>query len=830
MAKHLRDIGRNAADAMLSLIQDVRFSIRALRKAPAFVLTAVLTLGLGIGSVTSVFSVIDSVLLKPFAFRDPGRLIVLREAVLEQNEPPDPVNYQHYLNWETNSRALADASIFRNRDYSVSAELGHPSIAGGLQISPNFFSILGVQPLLGRAFLPEEAIEGRDKEVILSWNAWQRYFQGDAGAIGRTLRIEGVPQTVVGILPRDFSFPHLNELTAAVSQRSVRPYEIFKPLLPDTSNSGDYNYLVIGRLRAGVSLAQAQSELNDLQRAYAMTVLHTRVEKTVIAVPLGKAVTGAVSTGLWLLLAAVGAVLLIGCVNLANLQLARSVTRDREIAVRAALGAGRNRLLQITLMDSLVLAVAGGTLGVILSFAGIRLFVAVAPPNLPRLNEVQFNWPALLVAAGVSTMTALVFGLLPAMRATKVDPYRAMQTNPARVANTREGQRTRHLLVTAEVACTVVLLIVTGLLLHSFSRLLTQQRDFDADHVTLAQVSLSTPRYGDSPEKAADVRANFIDRALADLERIPGVQSVAMTSEMPMAGETWIDNLTRPDHPVAPGQEPSANMRWVSPSYISTLKIPLLKGRDLEASDRNHPTNALISERTARSVWPGEDPVGKVFQASGDSRYTVVGVVADARINNLKSTANMVYVPYWDNPWWRAYFFIRSPQSTVGLANSIRRTIWNIDPEVTIPVVKSLDDQVNDSVATEQFQTLLLSGFGLAALLLALLGVYGVLAYSVSLREHEFGIRIALGSDKAGLMRLVIRQAAIPVAAGIFIGLWLAFGVTRWIASLLYQTGTADARVILGAIGAMLVAAFFAALAPARRAALTDPIEALRAE
>lgn len=401
---------------------------------------------------------------------------------------------------------------------------------------------------------------------------------------------------------------------------------------------------------------------------------------------------------------------------------------------------------------------------------------------------------------------------------------------PARVANTREGQRTRHLLVTAEVACTVVLLIVTGLLLRSFSRLLTQQRDFDADHVTLVQVSLSTPRYGDSPEKAGDVRANFIDRALADLATIPGVQSVAMTSEMPMAGETWIDYVTRPDRPVAPGQEPTANMRWVSPSYVSTLKIPVLEGRDLQPSDRNHPTNALISERTARAIWPGEDPVGKIFQTGDVTKYTVVGVVADARINNLKSTANMVYIPYWENPWWRAYFFIRSPQSTIGLADSIRRTIWDIDPEVTIPVVKGLDDQVNDSLATEQFQTLLLSGFGTAALLLALLGVYGVLAYSVSLREHEFGIRIALGSDKAGLMRLVMRQAAIPVTAGVFIGLSLAFGTTRWIGSLLYQTGTADASVIVGAIGAMLFAAFLAALLPARRAALTDPIEALRAE
>jgi predicted permease len=466
---------------MSSLLQDIRFSIRALRKSPGFVLTAVLTLGLGIGSVTSVFSVIDSVLLKPFAFHDPANLIVLREAALERNEPPNPVNYKHYLNWENNSRSLADASIFRNRDYSVAAGVDHPAVAGGLEISSNFFSVLGVQPLLGRAFLPAEALEGRDHEVILSWNAWQRYFQGDPAAIGRTLRVEGIPQTVVGILPSDFSFPHMKELTAAVSQRNVRPYEIFKPLLPDMSESGDYNYLVLGRLRPGVSLAQAQSELNGLQRSYAMSVTHVPAEKSVIAVRMGKAVTGGVSTGLWLLLASVGAVLLIGCVNLANLQLARSVTRGREIAVRAALGADRNRLLQITMMESLILAVAGGALGIILSFAGVRLFVAAAPANLPRLNEIQVNWLALLVAAGLSSATALLFGLLPALLSTRVDPYRATQANPTRVANSREGQRTRHLLVGAEVACSVVLLIVTGLLLHSFSRLLTQQREVNRE-------------------------------------------------------------------------------------------------------------------------------------------------------------------------------------------------------------------------------------------------------------------------------------------------------------------------------------------------------------
>jgi len=815
---------------MHTFLQDVRFSIRTLRKSPGFALTSVLTLGLGIGSVTSVFSVVNSVLLKPFAFHDPARLVVLREIALTRNEPPGPDNYRHYLNWKTNSKTLTDAAIFRNRSYSVSADSDHPNLVDGLEISPNLFSVLGVQPVLGRSFLPAEAGEGRNQEVILSWRAWQKYFHGDPDAIGHTLHISGIPQTVVGIAPPDFSFPRMNEMWTAVSQSGEHSYEIFKPLVPDMSESGDYNYLVLGRLQAGVSLTQAQTELNGLQQAYLRTVPHTFADTTVLAEPLMQEVAGRVSTALWLLLAAVGAVLLIGCVNLANLQLARAVNREREVAVRAALGASPGRLVSSALMDSLLLAVLGGGLGVFLSFIGVRLFVAAAPASLPRLNEVHVNWLALLAAAGLSILTALLFGLLPALRSIRVDPQRAMQANPARVANTREGQRTRHLLVGGELACTVVLLVLTGLLVRSLSRLLLQQRDFDATHITLAGVSLGTPRYGNSPEEAGAVRASFIDHALADLSRLPGVESVAMTSEMPIAGETWVSSIVRADHPLPAGQEPNANIRWVSPSYASTLKIPLLAGRDLQPADQNHPTNALISEQAARAAWPGEDPVGRTFEVSGETNFTVVGVVADARINDLKRTASMVYVPYWQNPWWRAFFFIRSPQPASALADSIRRTIWNVDPQVAIPTLKSLDDQVNSSVATERFQATLLSGFGIAALLLSVLGVYGVLAYSVSLRQQEFGIRLALGSDKTALTRLVLRQAAVPVVGGVIAGLVLASAATRWIGSLLYETKAADPAVIFASIAVLLVAASFAALLPARRAALVDPMRTLRAD
>jgi predicted permease len=817
---------------MQTLLQDLRFSIRTLRKSPGFALTAILTLALGIGSVTSVFSVVNSVLLKPFAFPHPERLVILRETARELNYAPSPDNYKHYLNWKANSKTLADAAIFRNNTFSVSTGTDHPRIVGGLNISSEFFSVLGVEPALGRSFLAAETTEGHDNVVILAWSAWQRYFAGDSSVIGRTLTIGGAPETVVGVLPQGFSFPHMNEMATAVSQREVSPYEVFRPLVPAPSfmnDSGAYDFLVVGRLKPGVSSAQAESELGGLQQAFAQTA-RLSLHPWIVVESLKQEVAGRTSAALWLLLAAVGAVLLIACVNLANLQLARAVAREREIAVRAALGAGRDRLVRSTLMDSIVLAVAGGALGILLSFTGVRLLVAAAPSSLPRLSETHVSWPILLAAAGLSILTALLFGALPALRSMRVDPQSAMQASSSRVATSRESQRTRNLLVAGEVACTVVLLLVTGLLMRSFSRLLTGQRAFDSRHVTLAQVDLYNPQYGDTASGSDKVRAAFIDRALESLGSLPAVQSVAMTSEMPLAGETWIDGIERPDHPVSSNEEPHANMRWVSPGYLDTLKIPLLEGRNLQASDRDHPFSALISQQAARAIWPGEDPLGKTFTTGDVEIFTVVGVVADARINDLKTTSNMVYLPYWQNPGWRVYFFLRSSRPASELIDSIRREIWKIDPQVAIPVLKSLDDQVSDSVATERFQTILLSSFGVAALLLALLGVYGVLAYSVSLREQEFGIRIALGSGKAALMRLVIRQAAFPVVGGILAGLAVSLVVTRWIRTLLYETSAADPAAIAATIMLLLAAALLAALLPARRASSVDPIKALKTE
>lgn len=820
--------------ALGTLAQDARFALRQLRKSPGFAFTAILTLALGIGANAAIFSVVDSVLLKPFGFPDPGRLVVLRETVeeLAKVAPSLPDNPRHYLNLRAQSKTLEDAAIFQPSSFSVSAGNDHPQIVNGLEVSPGFFHVLGTEPTLGRAFLTEEAAKGHDSEVILTWGAWQRYFQGDPAAVGRTLHLDGGESTVVGVLPREFGFPHV-DLMPGTQHFETTPLEMFRPLVLDTqsnSDGGDFNYLVIGRMKPGVTLSQAQGELQGLQQAYT-NAMHLQGHLGVVVIPLTKEVTGTVSTGLWLLLAGIAAVLLIACVNLANLQLARAVSRQREASIRAALGAGRGRLLQLALMESLVLAAIGGALGILVAFAGVRLFVAVAPAGLPRLNEVAVSWPVLLFAAGLAALTAAVFGMVPALRSMRADPHTAMQSNSNRVAGTRHSGRVRSALVGAEVACTLLLLVVTALVVSSFARVVTQKRDFDSSHVTLAQVNLFNPNYGQTNPNSEAAKIAFLDRTLEGLAQIPGVTSAAATSEMPMAGESWIDGVTRPDHPLPEAQRPMVNVRMVSPNYRSTLRIPLLAGRDLEPADRSHAGNVLISEQAARTVWPGEDPIGKRLDfGDGAGMHTVVGIVADARVNDLKKTASMVYLPYWENPRWRICFLVRSSLPASALAASMRAAIWKIDPQVPIPTLKSMDDRVGESVATERFQTLMLSSFGAAALLLALLGVYGVLSYSVSLRHQEFGIRIALGSGRAALTLLVMRQAAYPVLWGIAAGLSGALVATRWVRSLLYETQPADPVAIATSIVLLAGVACLAAIVPARRASGIDPMRALRTD
>jgi len=824
-----------------TLLQDVRYALRQLRKSPGFAVTAMLTLALGIGSVTAVFSVVSAVLLHPYDFRDPGQIVIWRESIreIQSVSPLLPDNYRHYLNLKNHAQSIQDAAIMQSPVFSISTGTDHPEMTEGLAVSPNFFSVLGVNPLLGRTFLPEEAQRGKDKEVMLTWGAWQRLYHGNSSVLGMTLRVGDEAQTIIGVLPKSFRFPVISMMPGGATYGSTERYEIFKPLVPLqaelTANDAEFNYLVVARLKPGVSVQQAESELDGIEKATAAAD-HLAIHLGVTVQPFAQEITGNVRKPLWLLLAAVLGVLLMACVNLANLQIARGVAHDPETALRSALGAGRARLLQAVLIENLLLGLAGGLGGVAFAVIAEKLLLMTAA-SLPRLNEVHVSTPMLLFALALSILTSLGFGLLPALRSLRVLPRNALQSRSTRLSGNKQAIRSRKILVAVEVACSVTLLIVTALITRSFSHLLTQDRQFNAQHIALARTDLSEPRYvtketslvnlGTDPGSL--VRGAMIDRTLDRLRTLPGVQSVALTNVIPLTGEMSTISLVRPDHPVPAGQEPVANRRFISPGYFAAMEIPLLSGRDFIQQDRGNRRALILSDKTAKAVFPGENPLGRTIQHWGHI-YTVIGITADARINDLKRNAPVFYLPYWDFPPENPVFLVRSAQDMETLGPAMRQAIWSIDPDISIPTVISLATQLNDSVATERFQTAILSSFGGAALLLALLGIYGVLAYSVSLRTQEFGIRIALGSSRATLARLVLKDASSSVLGGIALGLLGAAAATRWVDSILYETSRLDPWAIGLSLTLLLLAALLASLIPLRKATSVNPISVLRAD
>jgi len=817
--------------------RNVRITIRQLRRSPGFAITAILTLALGIGAVTSVFTVVDAVLLRPYAFRNPDRLVVLREEEMEgaQARIPIPDNYRHFMRLKSIATTLEDAAIFAQQGVSVSTSGDHPRVVGAVLTSPNLFHVLGVQPMLGRGFVVSDA-QGAGEVAVLSYAGWQTYFASSPRALGQTLHINGDPVKVIGVLPPNIRFPEIALSPRISFQDTGQQIMLFLPLVPNKrdleADMGNFNFKAIARLKPGVTLSQASSQLDTLQQTYSASA-HLPIRLGISLTPLAEDATSGISGALWLLFAAVGAVLLMTCVNLANLQLARAVGAERETAVRAALGAGKVQLVIARFTESLIVALTGGAAGVALAFAGVQLLLALAPANVPRLGGVHINVPVLLFAASLSILAAIIFGTIPALRSLRVSPQTVLQANSARATNSREGRRTSNILVAMQVACALVLLITTGLVLRSFAHLLRQNRGFDSSHVIVAQTYLFSPEYDVDGAKGNAVRMEFADRTLAALRRLPGVQSAAITSVAPMTGETWVDNLYRPDHPVRHGTEPAINVRWIDPDYLTTMKIPLLAGRNFTTDDRADPYVALISEETARVGFSGEDPVGHFITdllPDGKHNLKIVGVVANARINGLKDNAPIVYLPYWAYTPLSLSFLVKSPLPSDTLIPDIRHVIWQVDPQVAIPILKSLNDQVVDSVATDRFQTIVLTSFGAAALLLALMGIYGVLAYSISLRRQEFGIRMALGSDRRALVQLVLHQAAWPVLIGISVGLPVSFVILRWVRSLLYHTPLLDPLAIGGSVAVLVIAAIVAAIIPARRAASIDPMQELRME
>jgi predicted permease len=815
---------------MHSILQDLRYGLRQLRKSPVFTLTAILTLALGIGATTTLFSVVDAVLLKPLAYRDSGHLVVIWEKVhyLEKLWPYTGANARHEDIWRRQSTAFSDMTLLQQGAIGVSLDNNdHPRLVGRIIAQPNLLDILGTQPAIGRNFLPEESVEGRGKVAIISYRLWQTLFNGDPSLTGKSILMAGARYQVVGVLPQSFYFPRANELSPSPVSFQFPDNEVIVPLAIDPTKSfgwnSDYgNYTAIGRLKPGISIAQATENINAVDDYIAHQIppdqLNGPLKGAITAYiqPLKDVLVGRTSARLWLLMAAVFSVLLIACINLANAQLARFVHRDREAAVRSALGASTAHLLQSALGEVLILSFTGGALGVALAYFAVHRFAGYAELAIPRTATVTINPTVLILSVLLTVGASVLFGVLPALRILHIRPQQALQSG-SRSSGSRRSNLLHRSLVGAQVFACTTLLLVAGLLAKSLIHLSTFDRGFSTDHVVAADVILT---FSD------DSRVTFDDGVLHKLRSLPGVQSASLVSRMLLTGESWIDGVNPTDKP---GNGALANYRWIAPDYFTTINQHILEGRALDEHDRNQKT-AVISQATAKAVWPDESPIGRKFRRN-DTTYTIVGIVADSHNTTLRAEpANMVYLPYWDNPPWATYFLVRSTQDPTQLIDSVRSTIWSYNPNVTIARVHTLDSQLSDSLAPEHLETGIFVAFGAAALLLALLGIYGTLSYSVEARTQEVGIRMALGATRESVYALMLGTIVAPVLLGLTLGCLASLSIGRSLRALLYNTSPTDLSVMLPVVLFFAIAAVAATALPCRRAANIEPMEALRTE
>ncbi|MBI4909925.1 MAG: ABC transporter permease [Acidobacteria bacterium] len=812
-------------------INEMKHAFRTLGREKAFAAFAILTLALGIGGVTTIFSVVDGVLLKPLSYREPGRLYAAMVSApkLSLRYPRLPVNGSHFRSWMDQCRSCESGALLNPASFNLTGN-GDPERIEGAQCTWGLFRLLGVEPQLGRTFVESDDRPGANRFIVISDSLWRRKFHGDRNAVGQTMRINGEPHVVVGVLRPDFRFPSGEQ--AGPLNRFPAHADIFKPMGFDwakLSRVGQFNFAAVIRLREGMNPVTAEGEMTA---SIADAGERMKIQLFAHLVPLQEQVTGASRGTLTMLLAAVGVVLLIVCVNLGNLMLVRANERGRDAAIRRALGADAGHLLRPVLSESLVIALAGGALGVLLAYAGVRMVVTMAPVNLPRLDEIHLSVTTLLFSFGVSVLCGVLCGLWPAIRAAAAQPADALRASSRSTTEGRGKQRSREWLVGLEVALSTVLLLVAALLGLSLFRVANVERGYSLDHLLTADVNLPRARYSTDEQ-----RAQFHQRALEKLEALPGVRSAGLISSLPLKPQMWGDTISTKGDNRSRAERPPANYRFISERYFETMGIALRQGRFPTAADRSRKV-AIISETAASTLWPGENPIGKVIRNDPNPEWVeVIGVVANVRAGSLeKQDPMMVYVPYWDGQYWQgavwgnATYVMRTSQDPATLAAALRGAIRELDPELPLANVLTMEDIVSESVSGRRFQTLLAGIFAGSALLLACLGIYGVISYSVARRTNEMGIRIALGAQAAQVALLVLRQGMRPVIAGLVVGVVAALAAGRWISSFLFGTEARDPAAIAGVIGMLVVVAGMACWMPALRASRIDPTTALRDE
>ncbi len=818
--------------ALETLLKDVRYALRGLRRDLGFTVTAVLTLAVGIGASAAVFTAVDSVVLKPLSYRDSGALVAIWERVRMLGPDPTGPNPRHWDIWRNRSASFSDLALARQSSGGLNLGAGRPVFVGTVVCTPNLLDMLGTAPALGHSFVAENGVKGRDRVAILSDSLWRTAFHADRNVVGKTIRLSDVPREVIGVLPQDFHFPNRNALRSfrsAQTAASVPEPAIFIPAAIDPNDYGwnsDYgNWVALARLKPGVAASRAEAELNSIEAEVLRQAPAAERDDRPGALlayvqPMQEAVTGQTRTPLFFLMAAVAGLMLIACLNLANAQLGRALMRHREASIRAALGASKARLVWASLTENSLLALAGGAAGVGLAAAGLSLFRRYRPVDLPRLSEVHLNPTVLLFSVALTAGSVVLFGLLPALRLLHSDPHESLRQGNSRALGSRQSRRLRSALIAVQVFGCTVLLIATALFSKSLIYLLTQERGFETGRVAVAQVNLPSQTYGEDPS-----RVGFLEGVLENLRAVPGVQAAAFVSAMPLEGESWIEYMRRTNEPNE--NAPMINLRWVSPGYFETTRQRLVAGRFFEERDRGL-ASAVLSESEAKALWKDENPIGGQV-VTEERKYTVIGVVADSRNASLKAPPpKMAYLHYKDRPPYSMVFMVRSSRTAAAPLSSVREAIWRQAPDVAIAQLKTLDDQLNESLASERFQALLLSGFAAAALLLAMLGIYGVLSYSVAGRRQEIGVRMALGATRLRIYALTTAQAFAPVAAGLAAGLLAGVFAARAARNLLFGVQPLDPAVMLAVASLFFAAAEAAAFFPARRAAALDPVEALR--
>ena len=805
----------------------MRHALRSLAKSPGFTVVALLTLALGIGACTAIFSVVNSVVLRPLAYPDSDRLVVIRETKLPQF-PEFSVAPGQYFTWKDEARSFEQLAATRGGSFNLTGA-GEPLRVTVSRVTPNYLSTLRTFPALGRDFRPDEDTPGQENVAILLHGFWQRQFGGRQDILGETVQLNGQAYTIVGVMPPDF-------------QPGTRT-EILLPAVYTTEerqNHGGHYIGVVGRLKEGVTLEQARAELETIALRLAQQFPDTNTGWGVKLTPMLESAVGDVRPILFSLLGAVGFLLLIACANVANLLLARATARAREFSIRAALGASRRRIVGQLLAESVLLAVLSGAAGVFVAETGMAALLSLAPDTLPRAAEISLDRTALAFAFGVSLLTGIGFGLVPAFQASRIDLNEVLKDSGRGLSAGGRRQRLRSALVVAEVAIALILLVGSGLLIHSFARLQKVNPGFVADHAYAVGLSLPWQKYATDEQRAA-----FVARAAERLASLPGVQSVGASQVVPFTGGDYILGFLiggRPPPP--PGEARSTNYYAVTPGYFTAMGIPLLSGRFFEERDAaGGPPVAIINESMAKKYFPGENPIGqRIHVTNGPETFReIIGVVADVKHYSVdRETPLQTYEPFAQKPLDFMTLVVRlappvpgdptSAASSASLPAAIRSAIYSIDPDQPVASVRPLSDLLAASMARQRFAMSLFSVFSGVSLLLSAIGIYGVMAYSVTQRTAEIGIRMALGAQRSHVLHLVFAQGGRLIAIGVLVGLAGAFALTRFISSMLFDVSAHDPLTFASIVALLSAVATAACLIPALRATRVDPMTALRSE